>query len=346
MYSMASISLCMIARDEEGFIRKSLGSVAGFVSEIILVDSGSTDRTAEMARELGAKVFDYEWDGSFSSVRNFSISKAAGDWILVLDADETISRKDLERIGQLVESGEWDGISLVQRNYTDNEFLRGFVSCENDVYEESRGFKGYDAVPVVRVFRNDKRISYRRKVHEVVEHSIMEFGGRILRTDIPIHHFKELKKEGVERQKEERYGKLSAEESRAAPKDSKAYFDRGYFFFRKGDFRKAAKLYKKAIERNRSFVDPYFGLVETYVEMKEYKKAIEVTLRVLGISPGLPAAYFNLGELYAGTGEYGKAIEAYEKALQLGSPQKQRIMEVLAELKAAPGGSSVTYSYG
>ena len=81
----------MIVKDEEENIERSLMSVKPVVDEMIVVDTGSTDRTKDIARSLGAKVYDFQWTDSFSDARNFSLSKATGKWILVLDADEVIS---------------------------------------------------------------------------------------------------------------------------------------------------------------------------------------------------------------------------------------------------------------
>jgi len=85
-----SITLCMIAKNEERCIRACLASARESVDEIIVVDTGSTDRTAEAARSFGARVYHYPWDDDFSAPRNVSLEHASGDWILVLDADEML----------------------------------------------------------------------------------------------------------------------------------------------------------------------------------------------------------------------------------------------------------------
>lgn len=84
------LSLCMIAKNEEEFIAGALQSARAVVDEIIVVDTGSTDRTAEIARANGAKVFSYEWQDDFGAARNESLKHATGDWVLIMDADERI----------------------------------------------------------------------------------------------------------------------------------------------------------------------------------------------------------------------------------------------------------------
>src|SRR2546423_10312852 len=96
-----SIPVSLSAKDEEQNIRRTLESVK-WADEIVLVDSGSTDRTCEIAREYGAKIFYEEWKG-FSAQKNSSIEKCTGDWVLSLDADEEITpqlTKELQTVAQ------------------------------------------------------------------------------------------------------------------------------------------------------------------------------------------------------------------------------------------------------
>lgn len=84
----STISLCMIVKDEERCIERCLESVYSTVDEIIVVDTGSSDRTLELIAKFNAKVFHYKWDHNFSNARNHAIEQATGDYILQLDADE------------------------------------------------------------------------------------------------------------------------------------------------------------------------------------------------------------------------------------------------------------------
>ena len=89
-----TLSLCMIVKNEEKHLAKCLASVRPVVDEMIVVDTGSTDRTVDIAKAFGAQVYNFEWTNNFAEARNYSLSKASGDWILVLDADEVISSMD------------------------------------------------------------------------------------------------------------------------------------------------------------------------------------------------------------------------------------------------------------
>ena len=334
---MPAISLCMIVKDEEKWLEGCVDGVKPIADEIIIVDTGSSDKTIQIAERLGGKVFRYEWDGSFSNARNFAISKASGDWILSLDADDRIAEQDLPKVRSLAGNRHFDGISFLIRDYTNNEFLENFVALQpGDKYgSQSAGFRGYKLGRLVRMFRN-RGILFEREIHEVVEHSIRRRGGRILDTDIPIHHLGELKGKGVSESKLEKYEELSGLRVQSNPNDPKDNFDLGYFYFRKGDYEKAEYFYKRAIRFKQDYLEAHFGLQEAYASQGKYQEAVEVNRGILELSPENPAAYYNLGELYMGLKEYSLAKEMYERALALNSPQKERILEVLDKLKNRP----------
>lgn len=85
------LSVCLIAKNEEKFLARCLASIQGIADQVVLVDTGSTDRTVEIAREHRAEVFHFQWCDDFSAARNASLERARGDWVLVLDADEELA---------------------------------------------------------------------------------------------------------------------------------------------------------------------------------------------------------------------------------------------------------------
>lgn len=98
---LITISLCMIVKNEEDVIARCLNSVKEAIDEIIIVDTGSTDRTKEIATSLGAKVYDFEWINHFAAARNFSFQQATSDYIMWLDADDVLMPEDLARLLEL-----------------------------------------------------------------------------------------------------------------------------------------------------------------------------------------------------------------------------------------------------
>ena len=98
---MKKLSVCLIVKDEELVIQRVLSCVKQFADEIIIVDTGSTDKTKEIAKKFTKKVYDFKWENDFSKARNFSFSKATCDFIMWIDADDCITIKNIEKIKQL-----------------------------------------------------------------------------------------------------------------------------------------------------------------------------------------------------------------------------------------------------
>src|SRR3989344_2942260 len=99
------ISLCMIVKNEDQFIEQCLNSVKDLVDEFVIVDTGSEDKTIEIIKNSNLKnlkIIKHKWNNDFSEARNISLKRATKDWILVLDADEKISKKDHDKIKELI----------------------------------------------------------------------------------------------------------------------------------------------------------------------------------------------------------------------------------------------------
>ena len=101
---MITISLCMIVKNEERILARCLDSVAELMDEIVIVDTGSTDRTKEIAARYTDKIYDFQWIHDFSAARNFAFSKASMEYIYSADADEVLSEENRERFRILKEN--------------------------------------------------------------------------------------------------------------------------------------------------------------------------------------------------------------------------------------------------
>lgn len=118
--SCQEISLCMMVKDEETFLPGCLESVRGVVDEIIIVDTGSIDRTVEIAESFGAKVYHHPWENDFSKHRNQSLSYATKDWILIMDADEELDKETSHIIRKIVKESPTAVVSFNVRSYLEN----------------------------------------------------------------------------------------------------------------------------------------------------------------------------------------------------------------------------------
>ena len=134
---MATISLCMIVKNEEAVLARCLDCLKGLVDEMIIVDTGSTDRTKEIARQYTKKVYDFVWNGNFSDARNFSFSKATMEYIYVADADEIIDKENQKRFW-LLKQALLPEVEVVQMKTRDNQM----IDIHTDIIVERENHKG------------------------------------------------------------------------------------------------------------------------------------------------------------------------------------------------------------
>jgi tetratricopeptide (TPR) repeat protein len=165
------LSLCMIARNEEGRLGRCLHSVRDLVDEMIVVDTGSTDRTAEVARQCGAVVRHFPWVDDFSAARNETLKYATGNWILWLDADEFLDESNRERLAILKKS-----------------LRRDCYYAMKQASKTSHG-KGADlVVDQIRLFPFLEGVGWTLRVHEQVSPSLAPHRLHFVITDIHVEH--------------------------------------------------------------------------------------------------------------------------------------------------------------
>ena len=191
------LTLCMMVKDEESSLARCLDSVAGLATELIVVDTGSTDATPQIAAQYGARVLPFDFARiDFAAARNHALDHATGRWILVLDADETLHSESRARVEALVLSQGDTGYYLERHNHS-NRTTRDYV---------------------VRLFPNRPEYRYRGRVHETVDASILAAGGRLHQTAIRIEHNFAIDP-AARRRKNLRYIEILKEELAADPTD-------------------------------------------------------------------------------------------------------------------------------
>jgi glycosyltransferase involved in cell wall biosynthesis len=147
------LSVCMIVKNEERFLGQCLTSVKGLADELIVIDTGSTDRTVEIAREHGAQVGHFEWCNDFAAARNASIAPATGAWILFLDADEELSPAEKQTLPTLLASNNTALIRLPLINSHQGQISKSILP---------------------RLFRNIPAIQFQGCVHEGVYTALLK----------------------------------------------------------------------------------------------------------------------------------------------------------------------------
>lgn len=158
--SNGRVSLCMIVKNEERSLPSCLNSVRGAVDEVIVVDTGSTDQTVQLARQQGAAVIPFNWCDDFAAARNRGLAAATGDWILFLDADEILDDKARVELPLWSTQKGVDGFFLQIHNYTGN------------------GSGGVTINPVLRMFRNHPEHRFSGRIHEQIAESIVSHNPR------------------------------------------------------------------------------------------------------------------------------------------------------------------------
>lgn len=210
------ITLCMIARDEEQFLGECLQHARGAFDEFVLVDTGSKDRTVEIAESFGAKVLHRAWDDDFSAPRNLGLQSATGDWILVLDADEIVHNGGCERIRELVQ----------------NPFALGYHLRFTNNYGNGKTI----GVMMVRLFRNLSGIAYENIIHEQVTPSLQRIGGEmglgLLSSEIEVEHHGYTEQVMTSRSKNERNERLFLKQAEQFPDDIYGHYKYGDFLRR------------------------------------------------------------------------------------------------------------------
>ena len=298
---MKTLSVCMIVKDEERNIERCLDSIKELSDEIIVVDTGSTDKTIEIYKSYDAKVIKHKWNNDFSEARNISIDNATKDYILFLDADEEIPKEDLIKIKSLLNSD----------NLSEGYFLR--------LVNMIKGTNVGEYI-VFRLFRNNKNYRFKGKIHEQVANSIQEYNkGNCIRTlDIRILHY------GYDPYTTDIEGKYKRNISilktyEEEEKDAYYYYVLGNEYSRITDFENAIASYEKAIKildmkYNYIFYpNLVLNTVKAYSNTKQFYKLLKFIESIKSTTPNFKDLYFMECLAYIECGKVSKALESISK---------------------------------
>ena len=233
-----TITLCLAVKDEEKFLEDCLQSVAGLCEQVVVVDTGSTDRTVEIAEANGAEVHHFPWNGSFADARNESLKYATGDWILILDADGKLDAASHDVVRGLVREYEYP-----------TTFSGKSINYQGDGAEVTES--------MFRIlFPNHHGIRYVGRVHEQVAAADPAEGLENIVAEIYMHHYGYLDSVIKEKHKVDRNAALTDKALEDQPDDFLTHFHAGAHFVDEGSWARAQEEYLWCLMRLRDGTAP------------------------------------------------------------------------------------------
>ena len=305
------ISLCMIVKNEEESLVRCLESVKDIVSEMIIVDTGSTDSTVEIAEKYGAKVFLYDWDESFSNARNFSLSKASMDWILIMDADDEFEKADTHKL-----------LNLVRNKYSNvNVYFMETLSYVGEV-PDSNVIMNLN----VRLIRNGKGYKFEGDIHEQIKAGPEDENKpeAIKVESIRIYHYGYLNKTVQAKNKRNRNMSIIQKELDKDPDNFFMLFNMGTEYYAMSNFTEALNYYKKSYEHFEpqliSSAKLILRMVSCYEVLGKTSEEFELIDEGLKYYPNFTDLEFKRACGLYNKKKYYLALDSLYKCLKMGEP--------------------------
>ncbi|OOM78463.1 glycosyltransferase [Clostridium sp. BL-8] len=305
------VSLCMIVKDEEEYLPKCLDSINDIVDEIVIVDTGSADKTVEIAKNFGAKVYYFKWNNNFSEARNESLKYATKDWIFILDADDELTMESKENFKMLINSE------------LDEKAIYHFETLS---YYGSSIEKDNIAVNLnPRLFKNNRGIHYEGEVHNQLISSEGDYNA--VCKEIKIYHYGYIDKRIASKDKRNRNIYILNEQIKKNPNNGFAYFNLGNEYGALDDMNKALEYYYKAYE---SF-NPRTGyssllilrIIISNLRLKHYDEALKFVDIGIFHYPECTDFYFYQALILKELDRATLQIKALEKCIELGEPPSE-----------------------
>ncbi|WP_430079454.1 glycosyltransferase [Paraclostridium bifermentans] len=287
----------MIVKNEEKNIKRCLDSIESIADEIIIVDTGSNDETLNICSNYNAKVINHKWNNDFSEARNVSLEYATKDYILFLDADEEISKEDLEKLKALLSS---------------KKLAEGYFFRLTNIIN---GIEVGEYV-VFRFFKNKRKYRFRGKVHEQIANCIQKHNKDkcIENIDIKIYHYGyDPNKVNIESKYKRNMGILNTYTEEE--KDAYYFYVLGNEYARITDFKSAIESYEKSLdlmELKYNYVFyPYLilNIVKAYSNEKQFYDSIKFIEKIRLSIPNFKDLYFMECLAYIECGKISKALE-------------------------------------
>jgi tetratricopeptide (TPR) repeat protein len=306
-----TLSLCMIVRDEEQMLGRCLAAAAPAVDEIVVVDTGSTDGTVQIARSFGATVIEHPWTGSFADARNASFAAATGDWLLYLDADEVLVADDAPRLKALTGQTWREAISLVETSFI-GELGDGSAVTHN----------------ALRMFRNRPAYRFTGSIHEQIAPALPTYAlGRIGHAAVRIEHYGYLGTVRDAKEKFRRNIELLRQQAAESGADAFLHFNLGCEYAAAGDAASAVVEFEQAwsmlSEAGTVATCEYApalisGLVKTLRASGQGRAALERADTGLKLYPDFTDLVLEQATTWRALGDLDQAEALYRRCLKLG----------------------------
>jgi len=298
------ISLSLIAKDEQEHIGVLLDSVAPIISEVCLVDTGSTDNTINIVKEkcsnynLPLKVKQTKWKDDYSLHRNESLELCTLDWVLIMDPDECFARRDLWKIFQLMSRGP-ALYQLTTFNYTNNVTNATFKLPSKEYLDMSKDYKGYGESIKGRLFPRNFNLKWHGAVHELLEHSAGTLGIPIIADKaIPIHHYGKVRDDSILETKKLRQQKLGELKVEKHPNNAHLRYELGLQYAENNMPTEAIEQFTIAINIDPTNAEALYNRAVQYLTNKEYDKALADFKNVVSLRPLHRDALNNIAVIY------------------------------------------------
>jgi len=316
-----TVGLSMIAKNEGHTLRACLESVKGVVAQIVVVDTGSSDNTQEIARECGATVVSVPWENDFSKARNASLALMTTDWVLVLDADEEVDRDAKKLIPGLLTAADVGGYVTPIRNYMPSRFGRGWdrVGVPNDYrHERSKNAPSYVAHGNCRLFRRQPEIYFSGKIHELVEPQIRSLNLKLPVASFFIHHFGQLVDREVRQKKRLFYLELLRAKTEEHPDDATAWTQLGLHEFECFNRpEEALRCLDRALELEPTTQETWLFKGMVYVHLGRNQEALDALEHDIRSEASSALREELRGDALYGLNQFKEARLAYRKSLKV-----------------------------
>jgi glycosyltransferase involved in cell wall biosynthesis len=305
---LPTVTLCMIVKNEEHNLSPCLQSVGDFATEIIIVDTGSTDGTAAAARAQGAVVRSFPWTDDFAAARNASIQGARGEWIFWMDADDRLSEDNLIRLKQAVSSGSADG-----------------YYCHISSLSSSQG-QTTGSIEHLRLFRNNLGFCFKGALHEKPVSPSREGRLALAHTNITIIHTGYATDPVSRRQKALRNQRIVQKVLEREPDNLYWRHHLGVNLYLLGNYAGAVEQLELVMLNPPPELDEDFGLYQAYVclmasygRLKKTQKAEILIAAALKKYPRVKHLWITIGNYHLEQDEPQKAITALQRAREMPS---------------------------